>query len=123
VSEDEGFELAKERFRFEDVWILCEPPSSQAMEQMLRGHLSIKATSATFVAVGGEPRIRIRDVREVSLGKKGRDWFNTWVEVRYGSQASPEVIFSNDGRWRGWYPILRRSNREIERVLQDLITT
>jgi len=43
--------------------------------------------------------------------------------LKYGDSVNPSTVYLNDGGWRGWRPILTRSNRKIAAELRALITT
>ena len=71
----------------------------------------------------GEQVLRFQPVLDVLVGKRGTDFFNRWIELQYGDPANPSTVYLNDGGWRGWRPILTRSNRKIAAELRELITT
>ncbi len=62
-------------------------------------------------------------VLDVLVGRRGTDLLNRWIELRYGDSANPSTMYLNDGGWRGYRPILTRSNRKIAAELMELITT
>jgi hypothetical protein len=58
-------------------------------------------------------------VHNVAIGRRGSDLFNRWIKVSYGEGVRPATAFLNDGRWRGWRPLLTRSNRKIVSELRS----
>jgi len=83
------------------------------------GVLTVTTTSAEFRDSRGA--IRLDPVLKVSSGRRGSDFFNRWIEVEFGRQESPSTLFLNDGGWRGWRPILTRSNRRVVSELTSLV--
>jgi len=71
----------------------------------------------------GERGRRFQPVLDVLVGRRGSDFVNRWIELKYGGSANPSTVYLNDGGWRGWRPILTRSNRKIAAELRALITT
>ena len=60
------------------------------------GTLTILEDSLIFD--GAKERVKVRNIREISFGKQGRDFFNNWVKVEYGNGKS---AFFADGSWLG----------------------
>lgn len=64
---------------------------------------------------------RFQPVRAVTVGRRGSDFFNRWIELQYGDSLKPATVYLNDGGWHGWRPILTRTNRRIAHYLRKLI--
>lgn len=64
---------------------------------------------------------RLESIRQISRGRRGSDFFNRWIEVRYGDADHPLTAYLNDGGWNGWRPVLMRTNRKIVEKLKALI--
>lgn len=71
----------------------------------------------------GDRVLRFQPVLGVLVGRRGTDFLNRWIELRYGDSTNPSTVYLNDGGWRGWRPILTRSNRQIAADLSVLIHT
>ena len=107
-----------------------------ARADTLMGALTISEDHAEFVSGDvperlpwtgagerGERVLRLQPVLDVLVGRRGKDFVNRWIELRYGDSANPSTGYLNDGGWRGWRPILTRSDRQIAAELRTLITS
>jgi hypothetical protein len=90
-----------------------------ALENTRSGVLAITAEFAEFR--GPRRAVRFQPILGVSVGRRGSDFFNRWIEVTFGQAARPSTVYLNDGGWRGWRPILTRSNRKIFSDLKNLV--
>jgi hypothetical protein len=75
------------------------------------GVLRIEDGSAEFQSA--DQVIQFQPILSVEKDRRGSDFMNRWIEVRYGVAASPSVAYLNDGGWRGWRPLLTASNRRM----------
>lgn len=121
---------------FESIWYRTEPPTASMTAQAatLFGTLAIMEDHAEFTpgeipqrmpwsanrTERWERTYRLESIRQVTRGRRGSDFFNRWIEVRYGDSDHPSTVYLNDGGWRGWRPILKRTNRQIEASLKEL---
>jgi hypothetical protein len=105
---------------FEKVWLQSAPPRAalRAYRDRSTGTLTVSHDSAEFVS--DATSLRIDQVVNVSIGRRGTDFFNSWVEVRYLNGDEARTVFINDGGWLGWRPLLTGSNRRILHVLQGI---
>ena len=106
---------------FEEMWCQSELPraSMAARESTRTGVLTVTPTAVEFRDSRGT--IQLDPVLKVSSGRRGSDFFNRWIEVEFGLRESPSTVFLNDGGWRGWRPILTRSNRRVASELTSLV--
>jgi hypothetical protein len=63
---------------------------------------------------------RFAGIRRVSVGRRGTDIQNKWIQVDYGDPAAPSTVYLNDGGWLGWRPLLTSSNKRIAEALGAL---
>jgi hypothetical protein len=89
-----------------------------AYRERMTGKLVLAEGQAEFRHKGTSTEL-LR-IRRVSIGKRGSDITNRWVEVQYGDPTSPTTVYLNDGGWLGWRPLLTSSNRRIAEALQAL---
>ena len=61
------------------------------------GKLNVNEDSMEFI--GSKNRVKISDVKRVTLGKQGRDFVNNWVKVEYGADGT---AYFADGSLLGW---------------------
>ena len=105
------------------VWLQRTPPRAAmgAYRDRLTGTLSTDpiAGEATFVAKDGSTS-KLSDIRQVDMGRRGTDFVNTWIEVRYGDDGAPSAVWMNDGRWLGWGALLTDTNRRMADALSIL---
>ena len=108
---------------FRRVWLQRTPPRAAmgAYRDRLTGTLTTDpiAGHASFVAKDGSTS-KLSDIRQVDMGRRGTDFVNTWIEVRYGDDAAPSAVWMNDGRWLGWAALLTHTNRRIADALSIL---
>lgn len=120
-AEREGLTAAPRSFA--KVWYLTQLPRPTAVPWRVRrtGSLLIDPSAQTATFTGRDGRaVVMGNVRTVSVGSRGTDIVNTWVEVRFDTDGG-RVAYLNDGRWLGWHQILTRSNREMASALAALI--
>ncbi len=89
-----------------------------ARRSTLTGVLRIREGSAEFCS--GDQVIQFQPILSVDSGRRGSDFVNRWIEVQYGDPDRPSTAYLNDGAWRGWRPILTRSNHRILTELSAL---
>jgi hypothetical protein len=109
--------------RFEQIWFRTVVPraASDAFSDTQVGDLVVNSDLVSFERDG---QIEVlKDLKFVSYGRKGTDFGNRWVEVQYYDDAGhKKIAFIKDGRWRGWRPIVTKSNEELVRILMSLST-
>jgi hypothetical protein len=105
---------------YEPVWCQWELPRSSmdARVSTLTGTLSIRGGRAELRT--GDGVIPFQPVLAVLTGRRGSDFFNRWIELQYGDPEQPSTVYLNDGGWRGWRPVLARTNRKIVADLLSL---
>jgi hypothetical protein len=105
---------------YEPIWYQTELPraASDARRSTLTGVLRIEDGSAEFNSA--DHVIQFQPILSVEKGRRGSDFMNRWIEVRYGEAASPSVAYLNDGGWRGWRLLLTKSNRRMVAQLSRL---
>jgi hypothetical protein len=98
---------------FAELWFDRSPPRAayDARSQTEYGSLLITDDAISFRS-SSNPTI-LEPLRDVAYGRFGSDFFNRWIRVTFGSESNPVVCYIKDGGWRGWRPILTRSNRPI----------
>ena len=103
-----------------EVWFQTDLPRAarDARRNTLRGTLRIENGLAQVLA--GDQVIALEPVLSVVRGRRGSDFINRWVEVNYGDPAVPSVAYLNDGGWRGWRPLLTKTNRQMAADLSTL---
>jgi hypothetical protein len=105
---------------YDEVWFQTDLPRAapDARRSTLHGTLRIENGQARFLA--GDQVILLEPLLSVMKGKRGSDFINRWIEVRYGDSAVPSVAYLNDGGWRGWRPLLKGTNRQMAADLSQL---
>jgi hypothetical protein len=91
---------SRTRRTFHSVWYLPEENTWRDLNLLAFrdvGTLTILENSLLFD--GAKERVKSKNIREISFGKQGRDFFNNWVKVEYGKGKS---AFFADGSWLGW---------------------
>jgi hypothetical protein len=105
---------------FEEVWFQHELPKASigAMSQRRVGVLTISDGRAEFRS--GDYVETIAKIDELVIGRRGSDFVNRWIEIHYDAQGVATIAYLKDGRWRGWRPLLTRSNMDIAEALRAL---
>jgi hypothetical protein len=105
---------------YEPIWYQSELPRAarDARRSTLTGVLRIEDGSAEFHSA--DQVVQLQPVLSVEMGRRGSDFMNRWIEVRYGEAPFPSVAYLNDGGWRGWRPLLTASNRRMAAELSKL---
>jgi hypothetical protein len=105
---------------YDEVWFQTDLPRAapDARRNTLHGTLRIENGHARFLA--GDQVIPLEPLLSVMKGKRGTDFINRWIEVRYGDSDPPSVAYLNDGGWRGWRPLLKGTNRQMAADLSEL---
>ncbi len=103
---------------YEPVWCQSERPRAapDARRNTVTGTLSIEDGDVKFSTQ--DHAIDFQPVLSVQKGRRGSDFMNRRIEVQYGNPERPSTVYLNDGGWRGWRPILARTNR---RIVADLL--
>lgn len=78
--------------------------------RVARGHLSFKANARTF---------EVLNITAVRYGREGHDFINRWIRVEYVDGPHSHRVYLKDGAWRGWRPILTRSNAAILTAIRE----
>ena len=89
-----------------------------ARRSTLTGVLRIKDGRAG--SRSGNGVIELQPILSVEKGRRGSDFMNRWIEIQYGDPEQPSTAYLSDGGWRGWRPILTRSNHRILTELSAL---
>jgi hypothetical protein len=126
VPSDTGFTGG--RFQIDRVWSTSTPPrrSLVAWRQWGTGVLQVEGSPPTariMVFKGSDVGevVDIDPVTEVTMGKRGNDLVNTWIEVRFGEPGRSRTLYLNDGAWLGWRPMLTSSNIRMADALAATI--
>ena len=98
---------------YEPIRCQREFPSAamDSRRNTLTGVLKIENGNAEFCS--GNKTIQIKPVLSVQKARRGSDSISRWIEVQYGDPEHAFTVYLNDGGWRGWRPILARTNRRI----------
>jgi hypothetical protein len=82
---------------FEQVWLQSERPRSamDARKNTRTGTLTITADSAEFR--DQRDTLLLSPILDISRGRRGSDFVNRWIEVKFGEESSPSTVFLNDG--------------------------
>ncbi len=87
-----------------------------------RGTLVVNEDSLEFH--GRKEKIHISDIKKISYGRKGINWFNYWVKIEYGEGRQ---AFFMKGSWFGWGSVFGGNKRIWQAVLQltepELVTS
>jgi hypothetical protein len=103
---------------FTPIWFQFEIPrrSYDARGKTLTGSITIDSQS---VEVRSKDKvIRLDRIDRISYGRRGSDFVNKWIEVEYEAGGLRVVAYLKDAGWRGWRPLLTRSNRPILTALR-----
>lgn len=107
-----------QELQFETVWYRPDESRWRDLEFVAyrdSGRLVVRADSLEFDGKAG--RVRVANVRGVSLVKQGRDFINDWVRIEYGDAAgAAATAFFADGSWLGWGGVLGGTRRLFEAV-------
>ena len=106
---------------YDEIWFQLALPRRawDARVETRTGTLTIAPGVVGFRDPRGS--VDFEPVLQVAIGRRGSDFINRWIEITYGDRVQPSTAFINDGRWRGWRPILTRSNRKILRDLSNQV--
>lgn len=109
--------------RFDKVWVRTTPPQMgfDAFASTSVGILTFDPDHVTFSSPGVQ--ISIEEITKVSAARVGNDRVNRWIIVALRNPDGPSELFIKDGTWRGWKPLLTRSNRPILRAFQDYMVS
>lgn len=100
---------------FKKTWYLPEERSWKSLNLMAMkdvGDLMISEGHIKFL--GADNNIETSNIQNISYGKQGRDFVNSWVKVEYDDGKA--AFFAN-GRWLGWKGILG-GTKKIKDALQ-----
>jgi hypothetical protein len=104
------------------VWVQREVPRrTMRSGQRVTGRLCVDATTrvATFRVPDGQ-QVQLTKARSVTVGARGSDFVNTWVEVDCDVDGRPMVVFLNDAKWLGWRPLLTGANTRLADALSQI---
>lgn len=98
---------------FEQVWFRSEPPERgrDAFAATRVGSLDFDLSGITFASPGF--RVAIDRITEVRYDRVAPDFVNRWIILTHHGADGGGDVFLKDGGWRGWRPLLTRSNRRI----------
>ena len=105
------------------VWVQKETPRrSMRSGERVTGELCVDAAagSATFRVPDGQ-QVRFAKVRAVTVGARGSDFVNTWVEVDCDVDGRRMVVYLNDAAWLGWRPLVTNANARLADALTSLL--
>lgn len=107
--------------RFAEMWLQNEPPKAgfTARSHTLIGTLVINGDHDVYFETKDGHSISLVPLSEISIGRRGTDFFNRWIELRYGIRGHERVSYLKDGGSRGWRPILTRTHRGIIEALRE----
>jgi len=115
ISDAETTDAAKANFTatFNEVWYL--PRMWTLFDGIFFtypdvGTLNVSGTGAEFV--GKNNHVKISDVRRISCGRYGKDFFTKWVKIEY----QDKMAFFADGRNSGWSGVLGGTGNILEAV-------
>jgi len=104
---------------FEGVWFRSRekrlwPFSILAYEDI--GRLTIWPGMARFQ--GSKGAVWIKNVRSISLGRQGIDFFNPWVQVTSGKGRTAYLADGRDLGWRGLFGGTKRMFEALEHLVR-----
>ena len=87
---------------FEKVWYrdTISKPGFFVMSDT--GNLTVDNDALEFQGDKGKVIVKFSDIRIVSFGKIGTDFFNNWVTIEYGNEKSPQYAVISAGKSMGW---------------------
>jgi hypothetical protein len=98
------------------VWVQKARPrrSMFAARDRVTGELCVDAAArvATFRVPDGQ-QVRFTRARSVTVGARGSDFVNTWVEVDCDVDGQRMVVYLNDAAWLGWRALLTGANTRL----------
>ncbi len=95
------------------TWANFEPLAWQD-----QGSLDIRGAELEFR--GRKYAFVIRDITQLSMGRQGRDFINTWVRVDYVQDGNPAVAYFVDGSALGWGGVLGGSKKLYATIEESL---
>ena len=99
---------------FSAVWYLPEENRWRDMKMLAfrdTGTLVVSDDSLEFN--GKKEKVHIANIRRISDGKQGRDFFNRWVKIDY---QDGRTAFFADGSWLGWGGIFGGTKKILNAV-------
>ena len=105
------------------VWVQKMAPrrSLRAGRDRVTGELCVHAATriATFRVPDGQ-QVQLTKARSVTVGARGTDFVNTWVEVDCDVDGQRMVVYLNDAKWLGWRPLLTGANTRLADALAQI---
>jgi hypothetical protein len=104
------------------VWVQKVPPRrSMRAGERVTGELCVdtEAGVATFRVADGQ-QVQLTNARAVSVGARGSDFINTWVEVDCDVDGRRMTVYLNDAKWLGWRPLVTGANTRLADAMQTL---
>jgi hypothetical protein len=104
------------------VWVQKEQPRrTMRSGERVTGQLCVDATKrvATFRVPDGQ-QVHLMKARSVTVGARGSDYVNTWVEVDCDVDGRRMVVYLNDAKWLGWRPLLTGANTRLADALAQI---
>jgi len=104
------------------VWVQKERPRrTMRSDERVTGQLCVDAATrvATFRVPDGQ-QVQFTKARSVTVGARGSDYVNTWVEVDCDVDGRRMVVYLNDAKWLGWRPLLTGANTRLADALAQI---
>jgi hypothetical protein len=103
------------------VWVQKEEPRWTRGGARVTGQLCVDATArvATFRVPDGQ-QVQFTKARSVTVGARGSDFVNTWVEVDCNVDGRRMVVYLNDAKWLGWRALLTGANIRLADALTQI---
>jgi hypothetical protein len=104
------------------VWVQKALPRRSARAgERVTGRLCIDATTqvATFRVPDGQ-QVQLTKPRTITIGPRGSDYVNTWVEVDCDVDGRRMTVYLNDATWLGWRALLTGANTRLADALTQI---
>jgi len=133
LAEVEGDEsLGGEPLVFDPVWLIRErprpnlnPPRFLAPGRLViarhRGEFGPSSATLVWRPARNDIHLRMDDIVGVSRQRYGWGLFPRFVAIRYRTSHGEAVAYFNDGGWKGWRPLLTRSNQRMMDAIQERV--
>jgi hypothetical protein len=104
------------------VWVQKElPRRTMRSGERVTGRLCVDATTraATFRVPDGQ-QVHFTNPRAITIGPRGSDYMNTWVEVDCDVDGRRMTVYLNDATWLGWRALLTAANSRLADALTQI---
>ncbi len=111
------------RTEFPDVWYSPELPKASLFTSGKRrsGHLTVLPDHKKLVFESPSAATEFTDVTGVSVGPRGTDFVNNWVEVSAVVDGTPTSGYLMDGRKLGWAAMFGPGTAELADSVARLV--